>query len=129
MSKRYVILFFVAQMLLLSYVLPRQKRQGKNSKYREEETTVGSNGKNGKNGYLVKGVVIGGVTGALAGLLFAPKSGKELRRDIKHKGSDALRDTKDFYLDTQKKAKSALEDTKDWLSDACVKTKKVFVRN
>jgi gas vesicle protein len=96
---------------------------------REEETTVGSNGKNGKNGYFAKGLMIGGVGGALAGLLFAPKSGKKLRADIKEKGSDALKDTKEFYFDTQKKAKSTLEDTKDWLSDACVKTKKVFVRN
>lgn len=91
--------------------------------------TVGSNGKNGKNGYFAKGLIIGGVSGALAGLLFAPKSGKKLRADIKEKGSDALKDTKGFYFDTQKKAKSALEDTKDWLSDACVKTKRVFVRN
>ena len=90
---------------------------------------MGSNGKNGKNGYFVKGLVIGGVSGALAGLLLAPKSGKKLRADIKEKGSDALKDTKEFYLDTQKKAKCALEDTKDWLSDTCVKTKKVFVRN
>ena len=90
---------------------------------------MGSNGKNGKNGYFVKGLVIGSVGGALAGLLFAPKSGKKLRADIKDKGSEALKDTKEFYLDTEKKAKSVFEDTVDLLSDACAKTKRVFVRN
>jgi len=91
--------------------------------------TVGSNGKNGKNGYFVKGLIFGCVSGALAGLLFAPKSGKELRKDIKHKGTEAVKDTKEFYFDTQKKAKSVFDDTVDLLSDACVKTKGVFFRS
>ena len=89
---------------------------------------MGTNG-NGKNGYFVKGLIFGCVSGALAGLLFAPKSGKQLRKDIKHKGADALNDTKEFYFDTQKKAKSVFDDTVDLLSDAYGKTKKVFVRN
>ena len=86
-------------------------------------------GTNGKNGFFVKGLIIGGVSGALAGLLFAPKSGKKLRADIKEKGSDALKDTKASCLDTQKKAKSVFEDTVDLLSDACEKTKGVFFRS
>ena len=90
---------------------------------------MGSNGKNGKNGYFAKGLIIGGVSGALAGLLFAPKSGKQLRKDIKHKGSEAVNDTKEFYFDAQKKTKSVFDDTVDWLSDACVKTKGVFFRS
>jgi gas vesicle protein len=89
---------------------------------------VGTNG-NGKNGFFVKGLIIGGVSGALAGLLFAPKSGKKLRADIKEKGSEAVKGTKEFCLDTQKKAKSVFEDTVDLLSDACVKTKGVFFRS
>jgi hypothetical protein len=91
-------------------------------------SAVGTNG-NGKNGYFVKGLIFGCVSGALAGLLFAPKSGKKLRADIKDKGSDALKDTKEFCLDTQKKAKSVFDDTVDMLSDACVKTKGVFFRS
>ena len=89
---------------------------------------MGSNG-NGKNGYFVKGLIIGGVSGALAALLFAPKSGKELRRDIKHKGSEAVKDTKEFCHDTQKKVKSVFDDTVDVISDACTKTKGVFFRS
>ena len=36
------------------------------------------------------GVLIGGILGALAGIFFAPKSGKELRSDIKEKGGAFL---------------------------------------
>ena len=96
--------------------------------YEKEEAAVGTNG-NGKNGYFVKGLIFGCVSGALAGLLFAPKSGKKLRKDIKHKGSEAVKDTKEFYFDAQKKTKSVFDDTVDWLSDACVKTKGVFFRS
>jgi len=42
-------------------------------------------------GHFLKGFVIGGFLGALVGILFAPKSGKELRSDIKEKGGDVLR--------------------------------------
>jgi hypothetical protein len=38
------------------------------------------------------GLLIGGAIGALAGIFFAPKSGKELRSDIKEKGSEVLTD-------------------------------------
>ena len=34
------------------------------------------------------GLLIGGALGALAGIFFAPKSGKELMSDIKEKGSE-----------------------------------------
>ena len=89
---------------------------------------MGTNG-NGKNGYFVKGLIFGCVSGALAGLLFAPKSGKQLRKDIKHKSADALKDTEEFYFDAHKKAKSVFDDTVDLFSDACVKTKGVFFRS
>ena len=85
-------------------------------------------GHNGKNGYFLKGLLVGGLGGALAGLLLAPKSGKELREDIKDKGAEALRDTREFYFDAHKKTKCAFEDTLERLADACEKTKKVFHR-
>ncbi len=85
-------------------------------------------GQNGNNGYFLKGLLIGSLGGALAGLLLAPKSGKELREDIKEKGSDALNGTKEFYFDAQKKTKCAFEDTVERLADVCEKTKKAFHR-
>jgi len=56
-------------------------------------------------GYLFVGLLIGGALGALAGILFAPKSGKELRKDIKKKGNEILEDGKELYADTNAKAK------------------------
>jgi len=56
-------------------------------------------------GYLWKGLAFGGLLGALAGFLFAPKSGKELRSDIKEKGDRVLGETKRLYSDTRAKAR------------------------
>ena len=42
-------------------------------------------------GNFLKGFVIGGVLGALAGIFFAPKSGKELRSDLKEIKKEADR--------------------------------------
>jgi len=56
-------------------------------------------------GYLWKGLVFGAFLGALAGFLFAPKSGKELRSDIKEKGDKVLGETKRLYSDTRAKAR------------------------
>lgn len=38
-----------------------------------------------KRGKFVRGTFLGAVIGGIAGLLLAPKSGKETRRDIEHK--------------------------------------------
>jgi gas vesicle protein len=85
-------------------------------------------GHNGRNGYFLKGLLIGSVGGALAGLLLAPKSGKKLRSELKEKGSDVLEDTREFCQEAQKKACCAFEDTVDRLADVCEKTKKIFCR-
>ena len=58
------------------------------------------------------GLLIGGVLGALAGIFFAPKSGKELRSDIKEKGNEFLKDTKKIYADAGTKAKDIIEEVK-----------------
>jgi gas vesicle protein len=62
--------------------------------------------------HFFKGLLIGGVLGALAGLLFAPKSGKELRSDIKEKGTEVLKDAKEMYADAGTKAKEIIEEGK-----------------
>lgn len=43
---------------------------------------------NNQNMDFLKGLFIGGIAGALASLLYAPKSGDELREDIRKKASD-----------------------------------------
>ncbi|MHB8138887.1 MAG: YtxH domain-containing protein [Smithellaceae bacterium] len=56
--------------------------------------------------------MIGSALGALAGILFAPKSGKELRSQIKEKGSAVLKDTGDIYADVSMKAKEIVEEAR-----------------
>jgi len=58
------------------------------------------------------GLLIGGVLGALAGILFAAKSGKELRSDIKGKVSEVVKNAEDIYADSRTKAKAILEEAK-----------------
>jgi gas vesicle protein len=90
-------------------------------------------------GSFLRGFVIGGVLGALAGIFFAPKSGKELRSDIKEKGSEVLKDAKDIYADASTKAKEIIEEAKHeagelkkeaerHLSEARQKTKEILAR-
>jgi len=62
--------------------------------------------------HFVWGFFIGGIMGALAGLFFAPKSGKELRAELKEKGSEAFEDAKQFYSEARVKAKAILEDAR-----------------
>ena len=67
-----------------------------------EEESAGSS--------FLKGLFIGGVVGALAGILFAPKAGRELRSDIMEKSSEAIDDAKQFYSEAREKAKNIMED-------------------
>jgi len=63
-------------------------------------------------GNFLKGFVIGGVLGALAGIFFAPKPGKDLRSDLKEKGSEVLKDGKGIYADASTKAKTIIDEAK-----------------
>jgi gas vesicle protein len=66
---------------------------------------------------LVKGFLIGGALGALAAILLAPKSGKELRSDIKEKGNDALDGARRLCSDVQREAKALFEGAKSGVQD------------
>ena len=70
---------------------------------------MASNEREGGSGF-VQGLLIGGILGALAGLLMAPKSGKELRAELKQKGGKAIDEAKELYTETQMKAKDILEE-------------------
>ena len=60
------------------------------------------------NSGLLKGVFIGllagGAVGAVVALLYAPKSGKELRADIKEKAGDLMDDAEQALKDAKQKA-------------------------
>ena len=51
------------------------------------------------------GLLIGGALGALAGIFFAPKSGKELRSDISEKGIEVIKDAKEIIGEVKHQAK------------------------
>ena len=76
-----------------------------------------------KSGFnrLWKGLLIGGFLGALAGFFLTPKSGRELRSDMKRKGIEAFDEAKRAYLEAQSKGKAILEDVKQIFT--CLKGK------
>ncbi len=60
-----------------------------------------------KSSKLLTGVLVGSVLGAAAGFFLAPKSGRELRSDIKGKTKKALDETKRLYSDGRTRFESA----------------------
>ncbi len=63
-----------------------------------------------------KGLLIGFLTGAAVGsiiaLLFAPKSGKELREDIKNKSQDFIEDADAYLSNAKEKATQLINEGK-----------------
>ena len=57
----------------------------------------------------VKGILLGGVVGAVIGILFAPKSGKETRDDINRTAEELLAKAREEYEATLKKSGMAYE--------------------
>ena len=62
-----------------------------------------------KDGGLVDGLLIGGLIGVAIGILFAPKSGKETRRDIADKADELLVKAREEYEKATVKSKEAYE--------------------
>src|SRR4030042_2019997 len=92
-----------------------------------------------QRGHFFMGFLIGSFLGALAGIFFAPKSGKELRSDIKEKGNEVLKDAKGIYADASTKAKEIIEEARHQakelkreadrhLSEARQKAKEILAR-
>ncbi|HEY4612753.1 MAG TPA: YtxH domain-containing protein [Bacteroidota bacterium] len=61
---------------------------------------------------LIVGFIAGSVVGAVLALLYAPKSGRELRRDIKEKSSEFLGNAEDYLANARHKADDILNDGK-----------------
>lgn len=51
----------------------------------------------------IKGLVIGGLIGAALGILYAPKSGKETREEIRHSAEELLEKAKEQYEEASRK--------------------------
>ncbi len=59
---------------------------------------------------LYLGIAVGGAIGILAGLLFAPKSGRELRDEMKEKGCKLYGDGEKIVSDARVRMKSVIDD-------------------
>lgn len=74
-----------------------------------------------KKGFVI-GLITGTVIGSVVALLFAPKSGKELRQDIKNKSNEILEDTTEYLNNTKERVVSAYNEAKrkvgDYLEDS-----------
>ena len=58
------------------------------------------------------GLIAGAVLGGLTGILFAPKSGRELRQDISDKSGELLDDTNRLLDNAKEKASEIISDAK-----------------
>lgn len=60
----------------------------------------------------IVGLLAGGAIGALIALLVAPKSGKELRADLKLKGEEYLDEAEKYISEAREKAKELINEGK-----------------
>jgi gas vesicle protein len=65
-----------------------------------------------KNGSMkfVEGLMIGGAVAATVALLYAPKSGKKLRKDIRRKSNELIDDAESRFDDIQEMAENVVDD-------------------
>jgi len=67
---------------------------------------------NGIGKGLLIGVFVGAAVGSIIALLYAPKSGKKLREDIKTKSEDFTQDARKYISNVEKKASHLINDVK-----------------
>jgi gas vesicle protein len=57
--------------------------------------------------------VLGGIAGALAGILFAPKSGKELRGSITSRAGEARERGRETYFEAQERMQERIAEVRE----------------
>ena len=62
------------------------------------------------SGIFLKGLLIGGLIGSAIALLYAPYSGKKLRKNIKKRTEDIIEDGEKYLKNAKDKANHLLED-------------------
>jgi gas vesicle protein len=60
----------------------------------------------------IMGLLAGGAIGAIFALLYAPKSGRELRKDIKDKTDELIEDADKYIAEAKDKAKNLVNEGK-----------------
>ena len=80
---------------------------------------------NSVKGFLI-GFLAGGTVGAIIALLTAPKSGKELREDIKQKSEEYYDEAEKYLADAKNKASELINDAKSKSQDILNAAGRVF---
>jgi gas vesicle protein len=62
------------------------------------------------SGIFLKGLLIGGLVGSAVALLYAPYSGKKLRKNIRKKTEGLIEDSEKYLKNAKDKANHLLED-------------------
>lgn len=66
----------------------------------------------------IKGFIIGSLIGAVAGILYAPKSGKETREDIGKSADELLEKAKERYDEAREKIEKLAGREKELISQS-----------
>ena len=61
----------------------------------------------------IKGLLIGGLIGAVVGILYAPKSGEETREEIRHSAEELLEKAKCQYEEAYRKVEKLADREKE----------------
>lgn len=72
---------------------------------------------NNDGGEFFKGFLFGGLVGAVVSLLYAPKSGKEMREDLRTASQEIMEDAGSRLEVTQEKADALMEQTRKQLDE------------
>jgi gas vesicle protein len=80
---------------------------------------------NKSNGF-VKGLLIGGLIGAAAAMLFAPMSGKSLRKKIGRKTDDILDDVNQYAQTGKEKAEELFREGREKVGSLIEDAKKII---
>ena len=85
--------------------------------------------------HLLGGLLLGGLAGGLASLLFAPKAGRVLRADLKEKGIEARKMYDDSVVkakiiidDARNRARELIKEAERQISEARIKARDVLSR-
>jgi gas vesicle protein len=76
----------------------------------KKENIMASDNNIGKG--LILGLLAGGAIGAIFALLYAPKSGRELRKDIKDKTDEYMEDAEKYLAEARDNAKKMINEGK-----------------
>ena len=83
------------------------------------------NNDNEKASAFLLGAFIGGLIGGATALLFAPTSGKKLRRKISDKAEDFYEDAQDYYESGREKVEEIYKEGRKKVTDIVEDAKKI----